>query len=136
MARGELEDAEVSFPKAVGVAPESLDAWLALANFLWASGQLEATEHSLRDAPAIDPTNLVANRALGVLYLATNRTPDAEPYFKAIADTEQTTAARISLADYHVMTRRFDDAHRSSGPGRQQTDPAASDHEARGHRWR
>jgi tetratricopeptide (TPR) repeat protein len=58
----------------------------------------------------LDPASLVVNRALGILYLLSNRSADAEPYFKTIAQTANTTAATTSLADYYAVVKRFDDA--------------------------
>jgi tetratricopeptide (TPR) repeat protein len=110
LARGNKEEAEKSFRKGIDVAPKSVQARLALANFLWANQRVPEAEQVLKDALAIDPANLSANRALGVFYLASNRAKDAEPYFQAIAKASKTTAATVSLADYYVAMKRYDDA--------------------------
>ena len=110
LARGQTAEAEVSFKKAVEVAPQSLTARLALANFLWASRRIEESERELKSALSIDSQHILANRALGLLYLATNRAASAEPHFKAIAEAANTPEATIALSDYYVLTRRVPEA--------------------------
>jgi tetratricopeptide (TPR) repeat protein len=110
LARGNKEEAEKSFRKGVDAAPKSVQARLALANFLWSNQRVPEAEQVLKDALALDPVNLSANRALGVFYLASNRAKEAEPFFQAIAKASNTTGATISLADYYVAMKRYDDA--------------------------
>ena len=112
LARGELTDAEASFRKAVAAAPDSVAVQLALANFLWSSRRQDEAEQAFKAALAIDPANVLANRALGVFYIASNRAAEAEPHFQAIAAEVKTTEATIALADYYVMTRRFDESRK------------------------
>ena len=112
LVRGQRDQAEISFRKAVDVAPKSVAARMALASFLWSTGRAPQAESVLKEALALEPANLTANRALGVFYLASNRPAEAEPYFKAIADKANTTAATLGLADYYVTVKRFDDARR------------------------
>lgn len=112
LVRGQRDQAEASFRKAVTVAPKSVTARMALANFLWSTDRAAEAEGVLKDALALDPGNLTANRALGVFYLSSSRSAEAEPYFRKIADTANTTEARLGLADYYTAVRRFDDARR------------------------
>ena len=112
LARGQTAEAEASFKKAVEVAPKSLNARLALANFLWASRRTEEAERELKSALEIDPKHILSNRALGLLYLASNRAAEAEPHFKAIAEASNSAEATIALSDYYVLTRRVPDARK------------------------
>ena len=112
LARRQPREAEASFRKAIEVAPASIVARMALANFLWASARTSEAEQAFKDALVLDPTNLTANRALAVFYVASNRARDAEPFFQAIAAGAKTPAAGITLADYYVATRRAPEARK------------------------
>ena len=104
---GQRGDAAPAFQKAVELAPHSIDARLALANFQWASGQMAEAESTLRAALDIDSRNAAAHRVLALLYLSTDRAPSAEPHFKALA-TEP--GGKLALADYYMGLRRSADA--------------------------
>lgn len=110
MSKGQPAEAEAAFRKAVDVAPKSVPARMSLANFLWASGRAADAEQVLKDALVLDPANLMARRALGMFYVGSNRMPEAEPHFQAIADAEKTAAASIGLADFYIISKRFDSA--------------------------
>jgi len=112
VSQGKIPEAEATFRKAVDVAPKSVNAHLALANLLWATGRAKDAEQTLKTALSLDPNNAVANRALGVFYLMSQRAPEAEPYFQTIARTANTAEARIGLADYYVMVKKYDDARK------------------------
>lgn len=112
VTRGQTAEAEATFRKAVQVAPKSINAHLALANFLWSSGRAADAEQTLKSALALDPNNAVANRALGGFYLMSRRAPEAEPYFQTIARTANTPEARIGLADYYIIVKKYDDARK------------------------
>lgn len=112
-AKGDMVAAEASFRKATEIAPTSMTARLALANFLWSANRRDEAETELKAALAVDGTNLLANRALGVFYLSSGRSAEAEPYFRAIADTAKSTEATLVLADYYVVTKKFDDARKT-----------------------
>ena len=107
---GDLTAAEANFRKAVAVGPRSIGAHLALAQFLWASGRVTEAEVALKDALEIDGHDLTANRALGLFYLGSGRAGEAEPYFQAMARKAHTAASLVSLAQYYVIVRRYDDA--------------------------
>ncbi len=109
---GNTAEAEAAFLKAVEQSPKNVGPHLALANYYWASGRQADAEKALRDALAVEPSNAEANRALGVFMLASGRPADAEPFFKTIADNANTTAARLTLAQYYTVVRRWDDARR------------------------
>jgi tetratricopeptide (TPR) repeat protein len=109
-SQGKITEAEASFRKAVQVAPKSVNAHMALANFLWRIGRAPEAEKTLKTALDLDPKNLTANRALGVFYLMRNRAADAEPYFQAIARMATTSDAKIGLADYYVIVKKYPEA--------------------------
>jgi tetratricopeptide (TPR) repeat protein len=113
IARGQREEAEASFRKAIEVAPWSVGARQALANLLWVSQRPADAEKVLKEALALEPANLLTNRMLGALYVGTNRPAAAEPHFKTYEQTAKTIAASLSLADYYVLAKRFDEARRT-----------------------
>lgn len=110
LARGQTQEAEATFRKAVDVAPRSVPARLALASFLWASSRVQDAESALKDALKLEPANLGANRAIGAFYMAIGRGADAEPYFKTIAAAASSGADQLALADYYLVQRRPEDA--------------------------
>jgi tetratricopeptide (TPR) repeat protein len=112
MRSGQSAEAEAAYREAIALDPNSVDAQLALASFLWTSGRQDEAEQTLKHALSIDPKNLLANRMLGVLYIATNRADQAEQPLKAVAEISKTPAARLQLADYYVQVRRADEAKR------------------------
>src|SRR5262249_51153312 len=85
---------------------------LALANFYLASGKLAECEEVLKAALAQDVKSLEANRALGLFYVATNRVPEAERYFAALAFNAKDENASLTLADYYTVAKRSDDARK------------------------
>jgi tetratricopeptide (TPR) repeat protein len=105
---GDRAAAGAAFHKAVSLAPASADARLALANYQWASGDTSAAEQTLESALGLDARNASVHRALALLYLTTRRASQAEPHFKALAETEP--GGRIALADYYMGLGRNSDA--------------------------
>src|SRR5436190_1875422 len=75
------------------------------------SGTAEC-EEALRGALQVDPGNAVANRALGLFYLASGRRLEAEPFFQTLAQTSKTDAALMTLADYYLAVKSFDKARK------------------------
>jgi putative PEP-CTERM system TPR-repeat lipoprotein len=96
---GTRERAGAAFNKAVEVAPRSVDARLALANYEWASGDTASAERTLQGALAIDGAHIGVHRALALLYLSTNRAAQAESHFKALASQP---GGPLALADYYA----------------------------------
>jgi len=96
---GSRERAGDAFRKAVELAPQSVDARLALANYQWASGDTAAAEQTLLAALSIDARNAGVHRALALLYLSTQRAPQAEAHFKALASEP---GGQLALADYYT----------------------------------
>ena len=110
MQSGEAKEAEAAFRKAIDLEPASVDPKLAFANFLWAAGRAPEAEAVIKEALAKEPQHLLANRMLGVLYVATRRINEAEQPLKVVADTSKTPASRFQLADYYVSVGRAKDA--------------------------
>ena len=110
MQSGEAKEAEAAFRKAIALEPASVEAKLALANFLWAAERAPEAEASLKEALAKEPQHLLANRMLAVLYVSTRRTNEAEQPLKVIADISKTPAARFQLADYYASVGRGKEA--------------------------
>ncbi len=114
-ARGNREDAEAAFRKAVQADPKRISShtcrWRSSSGL---SGRATEAEQSIRAALALDPGHLPAHRALAGVYLSTNRAAQAEPHLKALAESDNSTAARskLALADYYVAMNRPDDASR------------------------
>ena len=96
---GNRERAGEAFNKAVELAPQSVDARLSLSNFQWASGDTASAERTLKTALGIDGKNAGVHRALALLYLSTNRAPEAESHFKALAGDP---GGQLALADYYT----------------------------------
>ena len=104
---GRKADAAPAFKKAVELAPRSVEARLALANYEWATGAVAGAERTLESALEIDPQNAAAHRALALLYITTSRRGEAEPHFRALAVDG---AGRLALADYYMGVGRNQDA--------------------------
>jgi tetratricopeptide (TPR) repeat protein len=109
MARGDLQQAEATFRKAITLSPDAPMPWVALANFLWARERFAEAEACLVKARQLAPNDLVAARALAILYVTSNRASEAEPILKEVADTGAPTAV-LMLADYYSATGKLDAA--------------------------
>ena len=96
---GSREGAGDAFRKAVELAPQSVDARLALANYQWAKSDTAAAEKTLQTALSIDARNGAIHRALALLYLSTQRAAQAEPHFKALSNEP---GGQLALADYYT----------------------------------
>jgi tetratricopeptide (TPR) repeat protein len=104
-------EAEAAFRKALRLAPNLMDAQLALVNFLWAIGHPEEGEGILRRLAEQNPSHAAINYALGTFYRWRNRPSDAEPYLRnaAMAGTYGRDA-RFALADLYIAEHREGDA--------------------------
>jgi tetratricopeptide (TPR) repeat protein len=110
LARGDRKAAEATFRQALEVAPTSVQARVSLAGFMWADNRPAEAEALLKEAIGLDPKNLSANRAFGVFLTANKRAAEAEPYFRTIAEIRGTDQSRLSLADFYLGQRRYDEA--------------------------
>jgi tetratricopeptide (TPR) repeat protein len=113
LARGQIAEAEATFRKAIAAAPKSAATHLALANFLSAVGRGADAEASFKSALTLEPNHIDANRALGMLYMLSNRAADAEPHFRTVATAARTFEATLGLADYYLLTARYDEARKT-----------------------
>ena len=86
MVHGDRKEAEAAFRKAVETDPKSVDARLALVNYLWAVGRRSDAEEQLKEALKIDPKNILANRAMALFYIGARQPKEAEPYLKTLAE--------------------------------------------------
>ena len=110
MGSGEASEAEAAFRKATTLEPSSVNAHLAIANFLWSSARQSEAEHEIKQALLLQPRHLLANRMLGMLYVATRRPNEAEEPLKAVAEISQLPAARFQLAEYYLNVHRNEEA--------------------------
>ncbi len=118
LSRGSQPDAESAFRRAVSAEPDSIDAQLSLANYLWGVGRKDEAEKYFRSAVEKAPSNQMANRAMAVFLQHNNRAAQAEPYLRTAAEQETVAQApqRIALADYYLSLNRPDDAVRVLEP--------------------
>lgn len=107
---GQQAEAEASFRQAITLQPSSPGPRLAFANFLWSSGQQMEAEQQIKDALALQPRHLFANRMLAALYVATNRTAEAEAPLKVITDVSGVPGPKFELARYYGNVGRTDEA--------------------------
>jgi putative PEP-CTERM system TPR-repeat lipoprotein len=108
LARGNVEQAETAFKRAVAADPKGVKPLLALANFYQNVGRLADAERTLRQAIANDPTNPRPNQILGTLLISTDRALEAEPFIKTATDRIGTVEARLALADYYLSIGKVD----------------------------
>src|SRR5205814_10670346 len=77
-----------------------------------AVGRRPEAEAQLKEVLAIDPRNVLANRAVALFYVASQRAADAEPYFKTAAEVSPNPAGKLTLADYYQGMGRSADSRR------------------------
>jgi tetratricopeptide (TPR) repeat protein len=122
LAAGDRDGAEAAFRASVSRAPQSVDARLALAQYLAATNRTGEAEQQLLQAVSANASSEAANRALASFYITTGRDRAAEPYLRtAAAQPNQTLKSSLALADYYAAAHRYDDARAvldglSSGP--------------------
>ncbi len=116
MIEGNRDAAENAFKKAIEVDPQSASARLAYSNFLMAIGDQPGAEKEILRALELEPKNLVANRAIAMQYLITNRATAAEPHLKLVAEFSPGPDAKYFLAEYYIRSNRLDDARATLQP--------------------
>jgi predicted Zn-dependent protease len=107
---GDTDDAAAEYWlwAALGEAPDSHYAQIALANFLWATGRPDESEELLRAAM---PAYAIAVNALGVLLASRGRFAEAEPLLKSAArDAAAGRSARLALVESYRISHRDADA--------------------------
>ena len=113
--RGSRSEALAAFQQAVAV-DKSPETHLALANFYWSIGQMDAAETSLKDALALNPDDVAVNQALAGVYLNAGRTDDAERHLLTTVRVANDAQSRLTLADYYLFSRRPDQALKVLAP--------------------
>jgi len=116
VAQRRTDEARAAFDKAVNAETRSVPAYLARANFQWSVGDLADAERSLKRVLELEPGNILTHRVLATLYLSSERIPEAEEHLKLVAAATKTVAAQLSLADYYLLSRRYDDARQVLSP--------------------
>ena len=104
------ERSEASVREAVRLAPQLVEARVALGSYEWSAGRAKEAEAAFHTAVHIDPAHPLANRAVALLYMATDRAAMAEPHWKAVAVSP--SGDPFALADYYASQRRLADAER------------------------
>src|SRR5690606_30591557 len=109
---GDAQAAEAAFRKAVEVEPTSLQAHLALGNFLWSVNRRDEAAASLQKAIELDETNVLANQLMASFHLSGPTPADAEPYFKRLASQEGNADARLALGDFYLRIDRVEEGRK------------------------
>ena len=104
----DVESGEASLIEAVRLAPRLPEPHVALGSHYWAVGRIDDARAEIEAALALDPNHLDANRALAIFYMATGRQPEAEPFWRRIADAPG--GSPFALADYYVAVNRLPEA--------------------------
>jgi tetratricopeptide (TPR) repeat protein len=102
LARGNVDQAEAAFKKAVATEPNAVKPLLAIANFYQNVGRFKDAEAALRRTLALEPKNPRANQTLGQLLIADDRPLEAEPFVVVATHEIGTVEAKLSLADYYL----------------------------------
>ena len=106
LARGRLADAERAFRRAVGLAPWSVTARLAIADFYWTTGRRAEAERQLREGLESTDGHPHIHRALAFFYLSTDRAGEAERHLRRAADAARDDDSRLALAEYYEIVDR------------------------------
>jgi cellulose synthase operon protein C len=111
LATGDQAGAEAVLRGAIAQVPGSVDAHVALANFLSTTGHLAEAERELLATAHAHPTSELANRSVASFYALNGKPAAAEPYLKAAAAVDhQRYESSIALADFYTGARRFQEA--------------------------
>jgi tetratricopeptide (TPR) repeat protein len=112
LATGDRDGAESVLRGAIRQVPSSVEARVALGEFLNATNRPGDAERELLTTAREHPGDELANRALAALYLTNGRGAAAEPYLvvAAAATTPQRHQSALALADYYTELGRFREA--------------------------
>jgi tetratricopeptide (TPR) repeat protein len=110
LAAGDRAAAEATFRQGVAEHPRSVDARVALAQFLVSDWPAEAEQHLLK-AVAANPRDELANRAIASFYMSSDRRAQAEPFLHAAAaQPNQKLRSTLALADFYMTAGRSAEA--------------------------
>ena len=111
---GDTAGAEAVLRGAVGQVPASVEAHVALAEFLIADRRQAAAERELVATVRQHPGDELANRALASFYQTTGHADMAERYLEAAAAVpQQRYQSALALGDYFTAARRYAEARRA-----------------------
>jgi tetratricopeptide (TPR) repeat protein len=110
--QGQQPEAEAGFKQAIAVAPNSIEAHLALGNYYWLVRRVKDAENTLLNALKIDLRDQNVNQFLANLYIVTGRPAEAEAPLRRVAEASDRAQPQITLADYYIRQRRPDEARR------------------------
>ncbi|MCL4814525.1 MAG: tetratricopeptide repeat protein, partial [Vicinamibacteraceae bacterium] len=96
------KEAEATLRRAADLDPTALAPRIALASYYWSGGDVASAERELRAGRDISPDSQQVNRALAMLYLATNRRDEAREVIETWAGRQKTPQADLVLADFYV----------------------------------
>ena len=115
---GRRSERGAAFKKAVELAPQSVDARLALANYQWANGRHRRRRGDAEDG-ARDRSDQRRPRIerWRCCIVTTRRAPEAESHFRALAVDG---AGKLALADYYMGVGRHAPGARGSGRAREE----------------
>jgi tetratricopeptide (TPR) repeat protein len=104
--------AESALRKALQIEPNSIDAQLALANFLWAARRSDEAEPFLKVTADALPGHATINESLGLYYLERNQLDVGERYLKNAAGVgaPYDRTPRLELIDFYLRRNRPSDA--------------------------
>ena len=104
--------AEATLRRAVELAPNSVDARLALINFLWAARRADESVDLVRALADEQPLHGLVTQVAGYFFLARHQDALGEKYLvaAAAASASYTRAPRLALADHYLATGRFAEA--------------------------
>ncbi len=104
--------AEAALRKAVAAAPASVDAQLALINFLWAARRADDSRDLIKALADEQPSHGLVMEIAGHFFLARNDLALGEKYLAQAADAtaSYSRAARLALADHFAERGQYADA--------------------------
>jgi tetratricopeptide (TPR) repeat protein len=114
---GDQAGAEAAYRAGVEKNPQSVEARVALGQFLLTSNRAQEGEQELLKGVEVNPQNELANRAAASLYVNTGRRAKAEPYLRAAAARpRQKLRSTLALADFYITAGRLAEARQALQP--------------------
>jgi tetratricopeptide (TPR) repeat protein len=114
---GNQAGAEAAYRAGVETNPQSVEARVALGQFLLTVNRVREAELELLKGVQANPQSELANRAAASLYVNTGRRPAAEPFLKtAAARPRQKLRSTLALADFYITDGRLAEARQVLQP--------------------
>lgn len=112
-AQGNLELAQHSFERAIGIYERYTDAHMALAKLMLDRGVPDSALKYAQRASEQDPNRAEAHLLAGMAYYNLQKLPDAEKEFQQFAEMEPNSPqGPLRLGAVHLMQRRYDVAEK------------------------